>query len=497
MVNSQTTQLSFPAQAAESKNIFWWLISACVICGFLHVAMGSDPLVPLLAIIAMAMGIMSITGFGVMNIGAVLVFFIAFRYVGFPLFAKLFFGQALDTNLENPLSAFLAVAIGVFAYFIGFIFINRVDIGLPLLRPVTQHCLLRRISYFSFLIGCVAHLENAFRVNLLTSAWNISNAFMPFLHLALISAAASSISRSKGRRLFDVWTVVVLVLEIIFSFVQNARVMMFEAILALILTDMAFRGKITKKQIAGALIAVLLLVIITPVFLFTRGFRDDLNWKERISFTIKTFAGWKEADVALLEYWHRVSLRRGFDLSYYGKPANLLERVSLVNNTDLFMNGADNIGVLKFEVINQAVEYSLPRFFAPDKPADYSEGDWLHYYYTGEYRYGNFLSSPLIGVGYVSFGWIGVFVFPLFVGTMVFLIVKKATSLDIRSNIWAIFILVSISNAFIEGGMRANVAVILRQLPQEIIVMVLISVFVGVNKVLLFNRDRVFGSGAK
>jgi len=45
-------------------------------------------------------------------------FLVAFRHVGFPLFAKLGLAQALDTNLDQPLAAFAAVTAGVFAYFL-------------------------------------------------------------------------------------------------------------------------------------------------------------------------------------------------------------------------------------------------------------------------------------------------------------------------------------------------------------------------------------------
>ncbi|MCL1926182.1 MAG: hypothetical protein FWF95_03475 [Syntrophorhabdaceae bacterium] len=490
MINPQIAKLSFLAQEATRKNIFWWLIFLCIICGFLHVAIGSDSLIPLLAITAIMMGVVPVANFGVVNIGAVLVFLVAFRYVGVSLFAKLFFGQALDTNLENPLCAFLAVAVGVAAYFIGFISVNRMNVGLPLLRSITHHGLLRRISYYSFLIGFVSNLECALRVSSSIPVWNISSAFMPFLHLSLISAAASSITRSDERRIFDVWVVVVLAVEIIFSFIQNSRAMIVEVFLALILTDIAFRGKITKKQITSAIIAILLLIIITPVFLVVRNFREDLGWKERIFFTMQVFTRLDEANDSYSKYLYMLdaeALTGKFYLNYYEMPNNLLERVSLVNNTDLFMDGANSIGYVKFEVIGRAIKFALPRFFVPDKPVDYSEGDWLHYYYTGEYRYGNFLSSPLVGVGYVSFGWVGVFVFPLFISIIMFLIIKKATGLDIQNNVWAIFILASINNTFVEGGFQGNMAVILRVLPQEIIVMMIISIFIGINKVHIFK----------
>ena len=63
-------------------------------------------------------------GFGVWNVGAILVFLVAFRHVGFPLFAKLALARPLDTHLDQPLAAFAAVTAGVFAYCSAFMVVN-------------------------------------------------------------------------------------------------------------------------------------------------------------------------------------------------------------------------------------------------------------------------------------------------------------------------------------------------------------------------------------
>lgn len=469
------------------RNVGGWVLFGFVVCGLAHIAIGADPLIVSLAIIAVALGIAPAISFGAWNLAAVLVFLVAFRYVGFSLFAKLSLGQALDTNLNQPLSAFAVVALGVLSYFLAFMIVNNTKLGLPLLRPVLEPHLLRRLSFIAFLVGFTANLENAFRVNLQTDAWNISNAFVPFLHLALISAAASATLKSKGHRILDGWTFTILAVEVVFAFVQNARTPILEAVLALAATDIAFRGRFTKKQIAISFAALFLLITITPVFLYVRNVRGDLNWRERITSTVTAVSNWREAESALATIRHAEALSSGFFLRYYGTPTNVFERLSLVNNTDVLINGANSVGHFGFEVIDRSVQYALPRLLVPDKPTDYSEGDWMHYQYMGDYRYGNFLSAPLIGVGYAAFGWIGVFVFPFIIGSAIFLLIKKAVGLNIIGNIWVIYILISVNNQFVEGGTWSNVAMILRQLPQDTIIMLIISLMIGTNR-LVFRK---------
>ncbi len=140
-------------QASQGRTIGMWVLLAFAACGLLHIAIGADPFVSTLAVIAMALGMVPIIRFGVWNIGAILIFLVAFRHVGFPLFAKLALGQALDTHLDQPLASFTAVTVGVFAYFLAFMLVNNINVGLPLLRPVTTPHLLRRLSFLAFLVG--------------------------------------------------------------------------------------------------------------------------------------------------------------------------------------------------------------------------------------------------------------------------------------------------------------------------------------------------------
>lgn len=470
-------------QARQGKNAGIYALLAFAVCGLLHIAIGADPLISTLAVMAMVLGMAPIIRFGAWNIGAILVFLVAFRHVGFPLFAKLALAQALETHLDQPLPAFAAVTAGVLAYFLVFMLVNNVKVGPPLLRPVTTPNLLRRLSFLAFLVGFVANLELAMRINLETGAWNISNAFLPCLHLALIAAAASTLSRSDGRRIFDGWTLAILVVEVVFAFARNVRTPILESILALVVTDVAFNKRFTKKQVATTIGAFLLFILITPVILFIRHTRGDLAWGERITATTAAIVNWEEVESTFLAYQGKVASSSGFFMRYYDTPTSVFERFSHINDTDVLIAGADRNGKLGFDVIDRAIKYALPRLFVPDKPIDYGEGSWIYSEYEGVYHYGNFQTAPLIGVGYASFGWMGVFFFPLFFGSAILLLIKKAVGFNILGNVWVIYTFISINNPFVEGGTWSYMAIILRQLPQDTIIMLLFAALIGTNRI--------------
>jgi hypothetical protein len=470
-------------QVRPRRSIGVWVLLAFAACGLLHVAIGADPLISMLAVTTMVFGLAPIVRFGAWNIGAVLIFLVAFRYVGFPLFAKLALVQALDTHLDQPLAAFAAVAAGVFAYFLAFMMVNNIKVGLPLLRPVTTPHLLRRLSFLAFVVGFTANLELALRVNVQTGAWNISNAFLPCLHLALIAAAASALLKSDGHRMLDGWTLTILVVEVAFAFALNVRTPVLESILALVVTDIAFHGRFTRKQISITIAGFLLFISITPVILYIRHAPEKLGWSERITATGAALANWKEAESALFAYQSKVALSSGFFMRYYDTPTIIFERLSHVNDTDALIAGADRTGKLGFEVIDRAVQYALPRLFVPDKPIDYGEGGWIYSEYEGINRHGNFQTAPLIGVSYASFGWIGVFLLPLFFGSAILLLIKKTVGMNLIGNIWVVYTLITVNNLFVEGGTWSNMAMILRQLPQDTIIMLLFALLIGTNRI--------------
>ena len=156
-------------------------------------------------------------------------------------------------------------------------------------------------------------------------------------------------------------------------------------------------------------------------------------------------------------------------LNYYDRPANILERASLVEHVDVIIDGIDRVRrhYLGLDSIKIGLSWVLPRFLNPQKSVGWSIGDWLYSEVGIPTVMGGYATVPLIAEGYASFCWLGAFLFPVFFATPIFLILKKI-GWSLKGNIWAIYILLRFHNSFVEGDSGAYLITLFRFLPQDI-----------------------------
>jgi hypothetical protein len=243
-----------------------------------------------------------------------------------------------------------------------------------------------------------------------------------------------------------------------------------ETLLCFVVTVSAFEYRIRWRQFALVAISIGMMVIfVTPIFLYVRGFRIDLSWTGRIEATIDAAANWPQA---FLNFLHHRDLkdRLGWYLNYYGSPQNVFERMSLVNHVDVLKAGADSQGMVGLDDLGLAIERAMPRILAPNKPLGYSQGHWL-YKNIGISNPGPYTTAPLIGTGYEAFGWMGAFFYPLFLGLAWLLVIKKICGWNLQGNIWAIYVLLRVHNHFVEGSSDAYMVHMLRSLPQDFVLL--------------------------
>jgi len=445
----------------------------CIITGLacvLHIVIGANPIVVCFAGIAALLSIYPIAIYGFLNTGAVLMALVGFRYVGFPLLAKLAMGQPLDTYLLDPEGSFGVVLLGLMGYMAALFIAGNFSVGRPILQTTTNKVMLGRVSFMAAAIGITANLAVAFRAGENYTGLTVAEFFIPFLHFALISAVARNLKASEGRRSIDAWVVILIILEITFAMVQNSRMALMEMFLCFIATVVAFETKIKWRQFSVTVIAIGMMVIfVTPVFLYVRDSRDDLSWTQRIDATLGMVLKWPEA-FAYYQKYRDLLDRLGWDLNYYGNPQNVLERMTLINHVDVLKAGSDGQGSVGLEDLRLSLERAKPRILSPNKPREYSQGSWI-YERIGLPNQGPFATAPLIGTGYAAFGWPGAFFYPFVLGGIWLFIVKKISGLNLQCNIWAIYLLLRIQNEFVEGSSDAYVLQILRSLPQDLVLL--------------------------
>ena len=270
------------------------------------------------------------------------------------------------------------------------------------------------------------------------------------------------------RRSVDAWVIVVLIAEIAFAMIQNSRMALMEIPLCFVMTVSAFEYKIRWRQFGLVVISIgMMVVFITPVFLYVRSIRGDISWTGRIEATIEAATNWSEAISDYMRYRDTID-RLGWYLNYYGSPQNVFERMSLINHVDVLKSGADKYGKVGLEDLRLSLKRATPRMLEPDKPRDYSQGAWLYKAIGVQYVLGGFATAPLIGTGYAAFSWIGAFFYPLVLGFIWLLLVKKFSGWDLKGNIWAIYLLIRVHNQFIEGSSDGYLVYILRSLPRTL-----------------------------
>jgi hypothetical protein len=444
---------------------------ACV----LHIVLGADPIVVCLAGLTVLLSIYPIAIYGFLNLGALLMALVGFRYVGFPLLAKLAMGQPLDTYLLDPVGSFGVVFLGFLGYLTALFMAANFSVGRPCLQLTSNKAMLGRISFLAAAVGIVANLTVALRAGEQYTGLTVAEFFVPFLHLALISAVARALQASERRRSADVWVVTLMLSEIVFAMVINSRMALMETFLCFIATVVAFEARIKWRHFTVTVFAIGMMVIfVTPVFLYVRDSRDELSWTQRIDATLESVGKWPDAFAYYLK--HRdLADRLGWYLNYYGSPQNVFERMTLVNHVDVLKAGSDSHGKVGLEDLSLSLKRAMPRMLSPDKPRDYSQGSWL-YERIGLYYAGPFATAPLVGTGYAAFGWTGAYFYPLVLGLAWFLIVKKISGWDLQGNVWAIYLLIRLHDQFVEGSSDAYALHLLRSLPQDLVLLWIIEV---------------------
>ncbi len=451
-----------------------------------QIFIGADPLVVCIASLTFMLSICPIAVYGFLNLGAVLIALVGFRYVGFPIFAKLAMGQPLDSNLADPRGSFLVVLVGVIGYLAAFAFASKLPVGRPILRPTDGQKEMGLMTFLAGAVGMAASAAIAMHAGEKQTGATVAVFFVPFLYLALICALAKNALESRA--LLENWRAAMLVAVTVgFAVVVNTRGGLMDTLICIIATDIAFKANINWKQLAAVASAIVIMVVfITPVFLYVRTFRSNHSWRQMITLTWDTATDWQGAVSHYLKYTQFQASHSSF-FNYYGAPENVFERMSLVNHVDIAKDGADTYGRLGARYLLPAIEQPIPRFLHSNKLLTTFDQGYLMYGALG-LTVGPFATLPIIGEGYADFGWLGAFCLPLALGSFMLLAIKKVSGFQLHKNIWAVFFLVLVNNQFVEGSSATYVVLLLRTIPQDLVVIWLLGWFSGVSFVKPLGR---------
>ena len=461
----------------QGRVYFKITVSLVIAASFAHLILGADPFVVIMGATAFLLSLIPIFRYDVFNIGAILMALIGLRYIGFAIFAKLAVGQTLDSYLQNPRGAAGVVLVGITGYLCAFMVAAKLSTGRPFIKPVLREKDLGNIAIMTAIIGMVSALALTLQAGQKYSGIAYGNFFVSFLHLALICGIARVLIASDMSRAVNGFVIVILAAEITFGMIVNYRMILMETFLCYVITVSSFHYKIYWRQLLIiAMFIALIVVFVTPVFLYARAFRDEQSWAQRIETTMVAVMNWREVYKYYLVQDERIYNRQS-NFNYYGKAQNVFERLSYIKHVDVLKVGTDNYGLVGAEDFLLGIKRAMPRIILPDKPRGFSHGDWLYNHIAIQHTLGNYATAPLIGNGYAAFGWMGAFFYPFIFGCILLVIVKKISGLSLQNNIWAIYLLLRIQNNFVEGSSGTYIVEILRMLPQDFIIIYCIKMF--------------------
>ena len=227
-MNRTISPFNFSIKGSEKsitgKELLKVTIMLSIILSIFHLLLGSTIIVVIISLFIIIIGTIPISIVGYLNISAVFIFLVAFRYVDFASVAKLLMLQPLDSNLYQPVEAFFAVLVGLIGYLIAFLVSTTIKVGKPLLKPVLKTRQLFIISILSALIGGIAWLGKVNAVNEMVNGVDISQRatyyafFTSFSLLAIISASAQALISSQGQKSISHWCGLLIFLQFILGF---------------------------------------------------------------------------------------------------------------------------------------------------------------------------------------------------------------------------------------------------------------------------------------
>lgn len=454
------------------RSAFLMMLILTLFAGAAHLLLGASPLVIVITVATILLSFLPMAYYGIYNLAALLVALVGMRFIGFPLFLKLFFLQPLDSNLSNPIGTVTTVFIGTIGYAIASTVAIKLPVGKRVLQPVMRRSFLDRIALYAFIVAILTNLAVALGTRLPSPILSVAKFYVSFIYLALIG----SIAKSYLKKGMDISVFVIFLTGIMFGITRNARSVILFTLISFFLTSQIFRVKLNfKKLVIISVTLGLLFLYLSPIFLLARSQRSSRTWQEQIQFTLKIATNWQETFTWYQQYQAITSqYLDGLSghLTYYGQSTNALDRVSYISTVDIFKVGADRYGTTGFEDIKISALRATPSFFAPNKPTEFGHGSWL-FSQAGISALG-YPVATLIGAGYMAFGWLGAFLYPLVLGSVLLLVIKKVSGLSMLQNIWAIYFFIRIQNFFIEGASDTFIALIIRDIPQDLFLILLI-----------------------
>ncbi|MGC1296496.1 MAG: hypothetical protein WA869_15790 [Alloacidobacterium sp.] len=435
--------LLFPGGVLSGRNIVLVLGGMAVVAAVFQVGFDVDPVVLFLALSSIAIGLYSFWLTGPMNLAGWVLFVYMAGNILVAYYAKTLMGQPLESNLYNPQLAFAVEAICCLSLFVALILTIWIPVGKPAVKPILERGTLRFLGFLCYLIGLAILALQFFVVRLGTLAYGGLDVFGGLLYFGIICRTALVMLRSDFRRTMDPVLFFMLLLPTCSGFLSTGKTEIAMPGVCYFLTILYFKGKLPKRHLVLAGIAIMLFLVISPILLTFRymGLRNLPLNQEIEYFEAYLPMLLDPAELAILRSKYEVAHKSVF-YDYYGGGRNqlVLGRFSSVQQIDPVIDAIDARGTLGPKVIIDSLRKNLPKAIDPDKPQEIVGFTIVTGLGLSSPRQGGYPTVPMAAIVYAAYGLPGVLVIP-FLTFLLYLLVLKKVGWDLRSNVFAIYIL--------------------------------------------------------
>jgi hypothetical protein len=359
------------------------------------------------------------------------------------IWSKTLHGQSLESNLYEPLSAFLTVATGTVGLSLALVLACATPVGRPLLRPTSNQRRLFTLSWGSFLLGTLAwYLNRQFLDDPDGTSFGGLSWFKGLLLMAVIARTALLLERSGNQRSMDGTLGLMLLTCASFGLVDNAKTDVALPVVSYFVTVLFYRRSAPLRVVVafGAASIVFVLAVGPLIHVYRWMDIQQISLRERVQLLGQGL----ESSLQQRDFgWTSQLVLGQFEDEYYdyfggGEGQMLVGRYASVQQVDPIIAQINRQGPLGGSVVWPSLWQHLPRFIYSDKP-EFGESYWI-VVYLGliDPAGGKFPTVPLVAQTYAGYGMIGLLTIPL-VTFLIFLLILKKLGWNLNRNVYAIF----------------------------------------------------------
>jgi hypothetical protein len=245
-------------------------IALVLLLGLIQLVMGADHYALAMAVYGSIICTIPAMIFGARDLPATINILIGFRYATSALVTKTLLGEGIDQGLYAPSASFSVVASGITAVVIAALIAHKIWPKKPLLTPDLNRQQLSAFAWMGVVLGAMF-----FIVVSVLHFYNASGQLLSFFADGYVLMLASwfildNVGSGKPARL-SVRSTFGLALIIFVGIIGNSREQAALGFLAIIVTILAFRIKISVRQIiTGAIVAAYFVLFVSPAILKAR-----------------------------------------------------------------------------------------------------------------------------------------------------------------------------------------------------------------------------------